>query len=74
MVAANGWAEEAELLGSHRQARRCRRGKGFDVLRRERERAREGERMCACGGAGGMTCFFCSPLNGRKAAMTEAQS
>jgi hypothetical protein len=39
MVAANGWAEEAELLGSHRQARRCRRGKGFDVLRRERERA-----------------------------------
>ena len=27
MLVANGWVEEAGLPGSHRQARRCRRGK-----------------------------------------------
>jgi hypothetical protein len=30
MLAANGWAEEAGLAGSRRQARRCRRSKGAE--------------------------------------------
>ena len=37
MPAANGWAEEAGLPGSCRQAKRFRRGKGFAKLRKKIE-------------------------------------
>jgi hypothetical protein len=36
--ATNGWAEEAELRGSRRQARRCKIGKGIHLVS-------EGERV-----------------------------
>ena len=41
MLAANGWAEEAELPVSLRQASRCRRGERFVMLQRKSPQPRE---------------------------------